>query len=132
MRIRHFALILTTILAPVWISAVPAESAPRENRQTESWIGAWGFVPIPLPPGTSPPPPVPAIAPVPLAPTPAQPVAAPATPLLIDNPGNVAVVMPEADPTNVTVRQLVRVAVAGKRIRLRFSNEGGSDVLMLG
>jgi len=132
MRIRHFALILTTILAPVWISAVPAESAPRENRQTENWIGAWGFVPIPLPPGTSPPPPVPAITPVPLAPTPAQPVAAPATPLLIDNPGNVAVVVPEADPTNVTIRQLVRVAVAGKRIRLRFSNEGGSDVLMLG
>ena len=40
--------------------------------------------------------------------------------------------LPEADPSNVTIRQLVRVSVAGKRLRLRFSNEGGSDALVLG
>jgi len=122
MKIRHFAWVLATILA----CAAPAESAPKEN-----WIGAWGFVPTPLPPGMAPSPAAPAIA-VPLAAAPTPPAPPPATPLLIDNPGNVPVVVPDADPSNVTIRQLVRVAVAGKRIRLRFSNEGGSDVLMLG
>ena len=42
------------------------------------------------------------------------------------------VVAAESDPSNITIRQLVRVAVAGKRLRLRFSNEGGSDALVLG
>ena len=127
MRIRHFAMALAAILAPIWISAAPAESAPKEN-----WIGAWGFVPTPLPPGIPPPQPVPALMPVPLAPAPSPPAPAPATPLLIDNPGNLPVVIPDADLSNVTIRQLVRVSVAGKRIRLRLSNEGGSDLLMLG
>jgi lysophospholipase L1-like esterase len=40
--------------------------------------------------------------------------------------------IPDNDPSNITVRQLIRVAVAGKRIRLRLSNEGGSDALTLG
>src|ERR1043166_8059311 len=121
MKIRHFAWVLVTILA----CAAPAESATKEN-----WIGAWGFVPTPLPPGMAPSPAAPAIA-VPLAAAPTPPAPPPATPLLIDNPGNVPVVVPDADPSNVTIRQLVRAAVAGKRIRLRFSNEGGRDVLML-
>jgi lysophospholipase L1-like esterase len=123
MRIRPFALVLATVLA----GALPAESAT--TRPAENWIGAWGFVPTPLPPGMTPPPPVSAT--VPLAATPAA-AAAAATPILIDNPGNLPVVIPDSDLTNVTIRQLVRVAVSGKRIRLRFSNEGGSDVLMLG
>ncbi|HTC83099.1 MAG TPA: hypothetical protein VK683_02045, partial [Rhizomicrobium sp.] len=80
----------------------------------------------------TPPPAAPTVIPVPLAAVPTPPAPAPATPLLIDNPGNLPVVIPDADSSNVTIRQLVRVAVAGKRIRLRFSNEGGSDVLMLG
>jgi len=123
MRIRPFALVLAAILA----GAAPAESA---TRQSENWVGAWGFVPTPLPPGmTPPPPPSPA---VPLAVTQTPAPAAPATPILIDNPGNLPVVIPDGDISNVTIRQLVRVAVAGKRIRLRFSNEGGSDVLILG
>ena len=123
MRIRPFVLVLAAILA----GAVPAESAPR---QTDNWIGAWGFVPTPLPPGMTPP--APANPAVPLAATPAPAATAPATPLLIDNPGNLSVQIPLTDPSNVTIRQLVRVAVAGKRIRLRFSNEGGSEVLLLG
>lgn len=64
---------------------------------------------------------------------PVQPVIPPApTPPLLDNPGNVPLVIAESDPSNITIRQLVRVAVAGKRIRLRFSNEDGSDDLVLG
>jgi lysophospholipase L1-like esterase len=99
--------------------------------QKESWIGAWGFVPTPLPPGA----PVPAVASpavIPMAADQAMPVAAPSTPPLLDNPGNVPVVIVDSDPSNVTIRQLVRVAVAGKRIRLRFSNEAGSEALTLG
>src|SRR5438874_2671968 len=123
MRIHQFAWVLAVLLA----GAAPAESAPKEN-----WIGAWGFVPTPLPPGVTPSPPASTVIAVPLAAAPTLPAPPPATPLLIDNPGNVPVVVPDADPSNVTIRQLVRVSVAGKRIRLRFSNEGGSDVLMLG
>jgi lysophospholipase L1-like esterase len=63
---------------------------------------------------------------------PAQTAAPAPTPPLLDNPGNVPLAIADTDPSNVTFRQLVRVAVAGKRIRLRFSNEGGSDVLALG
>jgi lysophospholipase L1-like esterase len=122
MRIRHLAWAAALILA----TATVAESAPKDS---DHWIGAWGFVPIPLPPGVTPPPPVSPI--IPLAAMPAQPVTPP-NPLLLDNPGNLPVMIAEADPANLTIRQLVRVAVAGKRIRLRFSNEGGSDALALG
>ena len=123
MRIRHFA--IHCACAAALILATPAESAPKET-----WIGAWGFVPTPLPPGIAPP--LPTTNMIPLAASvPAQPVT-PATPPLLDNPGNVPVMTADADPSNVTIRQLVRVAVAGKRIRLRFSNEGGSEPLALG
>lgn len=129
MRIRHFAIYL--VGAAALILAAPAESAPKAPK--ESWIGAWGFVPTPLPPGMTPALPVTATAAVPMAGTlPAQPATPPPTPPLLDNPGNVPVVTAEADPSNITIRQLVRVACAGTRIRLRFSNEGGNDVLALG
>jgi lysophospholipase L1-like esterase len=126
MRVRYFAVHL--VWAVALILAQPAESAPKET-----WIGAWGFVPIPLPPGTTPPPTASMLAPIPLAagvslsPTTPAPI-----PPLLDNPGNLPVIVPDNDPFNVTIRQLVRVAVAGKRLRLRFSNEGGSDPLVLG
>lgn len=123
MRIRHLALAAALILA----TAAAAESAPKQNGASDHWIGAWGFVPIPLPPGMTSPPPVSAM--IPLAAMPAQP---PPNPPLLDNPGNLPVMNADSDPANVTLRQLVRVAVAGKRIRLRFSNEGGSDALALG
>ena len=120
MKIRHLALAAALILAPA------TAASAKDN-----WLGAWGFVPTPPPPGMTPPP-----APSPTAPLSAdagQPPApvVPGQPLL-DNPGNVPLVTPEADPSNVTVRQLVRVAVAGGRIRLRFTNEAGADVLVLG
>src|SRR6516162_5261575 len=69
---------------------------------------------------------------IPLGAAPAMPAPAAPNPPLLDNPGNVPVVIADSDPANVTIRQLVRVAVAGKRIRLRFSNEGGTDALTLG
>jgi lysophospholipase L1-like esterase len=127
MRIRHF--VIHFAWAAALLLALPARSAPAET-----WIGAWGFVPLPLPPGLTPPVAVAAPPVVPLGVSvPLQPVTAPApTPPLLDNPGNVPVMVPESDPSNVTLRQLVRVAVAGKRIRLRFSNEDGSEALVLG
>ena len=125
MKIRHLTMVLASILALGINLGTGAQAAPKEN-----WIGAWGFVPLPQPPGTV------ATAPIsatpPLSPTAGQPPSPP-VPLLIDNPGNVPVELNlDSDPSNVTVRQLVRVSCAGARIRLRFSNEGGSDVLVLG
>jgi lysophospholipase L1-like esterase len=125
MRIRHLALAAALILA----TAAAAESAPKQNGASDHWIGAWGFVPIPLPPGVTLPPPVSVM--IPLAAASAMPMTPPNPPLL-DNPGNLPVMNADSDPANITLRQLVRVAVAGKRIRLRFSNEGGSDALALG
>jgi lysophospholipase L1-like esterase len=51
---------------------------------------------------------------------------------LLDNPGKVPLETPGSELTNVTVRQVVRVSVGGQRLRLRFSNEGGADPLILG
>lgn len=122
MRVHQFALAAALILA----STVAAQSAPKET-----WIGAWGFVPTPFPPGVTQP--SPALPAIPLAAVPVAPkTAPPPTPPLLDNPGNVPVMNAHADLFNVTIRQLVRVAVAGKRIRLRLSNESGGDALTLG
>ena len=126
MKIRHFAWNLA--LAVALILSAGTEAAPAAR---ETWIGAWGFVPTPLPPGVTPAPAAATPAAIPLAVAPVMPAAAaPAAPLL-DNPGNVPVAVAESDPSNVTIRELVRVAVAGKRIRLRLSNEGGSEALIL-
>jgi len=51
---------------------------------------------------------------------------------LLDNPGKVAIAPSGSELTNVTLRQVVRVSVGGQRVRLRFSNEGGTDPLILG
>ncbi|HEY4076819.1 MAG TPA: SGNH/GDSL hydrolase family protein [Rhizomicrobium sp.] len=117
MKIRHLALAIALILG----AAEPALAK-------DNWLGAWGFPPIPMPPGTAALMPVsanPPLSPVTAAPSPDAP--------LLDNPANVPVVLsPASDPANVTVRQLVRVSCAGKRIRLRFTNEDGSDAMVLG
>ena len=127
MKIRHFAWNL--VLAGALILGAHAQAAPAAK---ETWIGAWGFVPTPLPPGVTPLLTAATPAAIPLAVAPAMPMPPPPTPPLLDNPGNVPVVIPDSDPSNITIRQLVRVAVAGKRIRLRLSNEGGSEALTLG
>lgn len=116
MKIRHL------MLATALIMGTASAAFAKDN-----WLGAWGFVPVPPPPGTAMP--VTAAAIVPLAPAPE---ALPAQPPLVENPGNVPVEVLGSDPSNVTIRQLVRVSAAGKRIRLRFSNESGSDALPLG
>ena len=124
MIIRQFILATALVLG----SVAAVQSAPPK----ETWIGAWGFVPLPLPPGVAPPPTVTTPAAIPLAASlPAQPAPAISAPLL-DNPGNLPVMAAETDPSNVTIRQLVRVSVAGKRLRLRLSNEDGSQALVLG
>jgi lysophospholipase L1-like esterase len=116
MKIRHL------MLAAALILGTASAALAKDN-----WLGSWGFVPVPPPPGTAMPVTLPAI--VPLAPWPEM--QAPLAPL-VENPGNVPVEILGSDPANVTIRQLVRVSAAGKRIRLRFSNEGGNDALPLG
>jgi lysophospholipase L1-like esterase len=111
---------LTNLAAAALILAsTPAMAA-------ETWLGAWGYPPTPLAPGKpdpntappNPPPPVPAsLLPV----TDAAPVSVPVV------PGNQI-----PDLSNVTLRQIVRVSVAGSRLRLRLSNEAGTDPLVLG
>lgn len=133
-HIAHRAALGAALAAGLILTA--AGAAPATAAAADStWIGAWGFVPTPLPPGVTPGPraSLPDVAP--LAPQIDIPATEPVVrhPLLIDNPGNLPVdAAPGRDPSNVTLRQLVRVAVAGKRIRLRVTNEGGADVLVLG
>lgn len=101
-----------------------------------TWIGSWGYVALPPPPGE--PIPVAAVPPAPTAPpmggftpssaAPPRPAALPA----IDNPGNVPVDLASPDLRNVTVRQVVRVSQGGPRLRLRFSNENSAADLPLG
>ena len=106
----------------------------------ETWVGAWGYAASPQPPGLSPPatapqsPPVnsPLDGTVPVAQSVAPAAPAPGKPI-IDNPGNLPIVLSAAsDLGNTTIRQLARVSAAGKRIRLRISNEDGADALVLG
>jgi lysophospholipase L1-like esterase len=105
----------------------------------DNWVGAWGFVPLPPPPGEiSPVVTTPALAslaaltPLGTPPVLAAPNAAgPAIPPL-ENPGNLVILPNNIELANVTVRQLVRVSTAGKQIRLRLSNEGGAGVLPVG
>ena len=113
---------------------VQATAAPRAP-SGDSWVGVWGYVTAPLPPGMTPPAAAPiAQAPVvPLGAAGSQPAAPPRIfpPPLLDNPGNVPVDVSASDLTNVTVRQVVRVSAGGQRLRLRLSNEGGTDPLTL-
>ncbi|HET7083469.1 MAG TPA: SGNH/GDSL hydrolase family protein [Rhizomicrobium sp.] len=122
MRIRQFALGVAFLLVSGAVAESATKAPPKDN-----WIGAWGFAVVPPPPGIAMPVTAPAL--VPLAPIPESPAAQPP---LVENPGNIPVATLLSDPADVTIRQLVRVSAAGKRIRLRFTNEGGSDVLNLG
>jgi lysophospholipase L1-like esterase len=124
MRIK-FALVAGLLLTGM----LPAAAA-------DNWVGAWGFVPIPLPAGQAPVVVTPGAARlatltpmIPPPPPPAPAIVAPGA-LLLENPGNVP--MLAGDIANVTVRQLVRVSVGGSQLRLRFSNEASADVLPLG
>ena len=127
--VAGFALVCVCAQAPTF--------AAKKNTESASWVGTWGFVPVPPPPGAATPAPTGPVGPpppVPLGALPAPPAAAPARafpPPLLDNPGNIRIDTAAADLSNITVRQIVRVSVGGTRLRLRFSNEGGVDPLVL-
>jgi lysophospholipase L1-like esterase len=130
---RRWAAVLMLLGALIQGAALAATRVPA----TDTWIGAWGYVGAPLPPGVSPPPagPPPGAQPVvvPLgAPAAATPPAPRPPPPLLDNPGNIPVEVTATDLSNLTLRQVVRVSAAGRRVRLRLSNEGGADTLTLG
>jgi len=125
------------LAAAAWTSSLAAEKPTRTE-----WVGTWGYVSAPLPPGVAPPaaappgPPAPVVLPataaIPLGPPPAPPAPPAARPpaaapqILIENPGNLPVQFATPDLANVTVRQIVRVSVGGRRLRLRLSNENGA------
>jgi lysophospholipase L1-like esterase len=132
---------LASVLAAASTQALAAEKPARAE-----WVGTWGYVTAPLPPGAAQPAaapaPAPAAAPAPTAiplgppiavapPAPPRPPAPPPQ-ILIENPGALPVEFVTPDLTNVTVRQVVRISAGGKRLRLRLSNEGGADALVLG
>ena len=120
-----------------FLLAVPASAT---FAQSNNWVGAWAFVAAPLPPGVNPA----ALAPANVGPSTAAPIlpmgaspvppvtnAAPSPPRL-ENPGRIAILENYVPLNNVTVRQLVRVSAAGQQIRLRFSNENGTDMMAVG
>ena len=116
---------------------LPLAAGAAQRASTESWIGTWGYVSLPPPPGV--PIPVnaspPSVTPLPLgafspAPPPPPP-RPPGPPAPIDNPGNVPVDTTTATLANATVRQVVRVSQGGTRLRLRFSNENSAEALGL-
>ena len=135
---RSFRTAVAALAAAGFASAAPA-AAPAQG----DWVGTWGYVTAPLPPGPAAPAPAPVVpvappAAIPLGPIPAPVAATPSAPRpafpapLLDNPGGVPVDVAATDLTNVTVRQVVRVSAGGKQLRLRISNEGGADALTLG
>ncbi len=112
-----------------------AGTAPAQTTK-ENWVGAWAWVPAPAAPGLAPTTAPPPSNIVPLGALPPRsalrgPRIAPRPPL-VDNPGNVPVDQTRGTLANVTMRQVVRVSASGPRIRLRVSNESGSDIQVLG
>jgi lysophospholipase L1-like esterase len=129
--------VLGRILIAVALAAFTAPAAfAASHKSPDTWIGVWGYVVAPAAPGPAPAPLVPPAPPV----TPLGMVAAPTPPPaprvfpppLLENPGNVPVDATSAEIRNTTVRQLVRVSADGSRLRLRFSNEDGTDPMTLG
>jgi lysophospholipase L1-like esterase len=125
----------TSIVLTVVATATSALAA-------DNWVGAWGYVPTPPPPGQTQAAGVPpnvarftTAAPLTVPPAvaqPAQPAGGGRGGPLLENPGNLAILPNNVELANVTVRQLVRVSAGGTQIRLRFSNESGADVMPLG
>lgn len=131
---RRAALILLCGLATVSAPSVGKPSPPPTPKLLphRAWVAAWGYVISPPPPGpqsaASSPPSEPVI---PLGPA-AKPANPPSPPKLIENPGHLPIDTATADLVNTTVRQVIRVSAAGTSIRLRLSNEGGTDLLAIG
>jgi len=111
MKARH----VTAACLAVSLIAGQALAADR-------WLGAWGFAPTPpAPPAaastpSTPPNPAP-------APAPAPPATQATPPPLASGPSTVA---------DVTLRQLVRVSAAGTKVRVRLTNEFGTEPITIG
>jgi len=104
--------------------ASPGLAQPTTARPV--WLGAWGYPPSPPPPGrpdpiVPPPPPLLNGKPYPGMP-----------PELLNSPVPAVPSFQMADLSNVTVRELVRVSAAGRRVRIRISNEAGEGPLAIG
>src|SRR6185437_12944749 len=134
MGITRITVIITTILGA--FTALGSASAAQQA-STSQWVGTWEYVAAPLPPGETPralplfaPPAVTPLDGPGLATAPAP--AARFSPPRVDNPGNVPLGTSNADLTNVTLREVIRTSVGGERLRLRFSNEAGTEPLVLG
>ncbi|WP_420137540.1 SGNH/GDSL hydrolase family protein [Sphingomonas sp.] len=117
----------TTIFSIALLGCASAIAATGTN--APAWVGAWGYSASPNPPGQSPAAPNGSV--VPLA---APPAAAPpsSNAPLLDNPGKLPVDTGNAELTNVTIRQIVRVSAEGNAVRLRLTNENGVEPLSLG
>ena len=90
-----------------------------------AWTGAWGFSALPTPIFTPP-----LDLTVPLGET--LPAQRGITPLVLNPLGLPVEMSATGDLSNVTVRQTVRVATSGKRLRLRLSNEAGRLAMPIG
>src|ERR1700722_3279892 len=98
------------LMSAIFLCSISAACA------ADNWVGAWGFVPMPLPPGEMPVVTTPALAwlgaltpfSTPMAPA-APNGAAPGVPLL-ENPGSLALLPNNVQFGHVAVRQLVRVS----------------------
>ncbi len=126
---------IVAIFCALVLGAAPLAAAPDDRAAVQAkteWVGAWGFVVSPPPPGQTTPAPnfSPGGPAIPLAA--ATPPFTPGQPRFLDNPGRLPVDASSAELTNVTMRQLVRVSIAGSAIRLRLSNESGTDLLAIG
>jgi len=100
--------------------------AQPPSAQKPVWLSAWGYPPSPSPPGrpdpiVPPPPPLLNGKPYPGMPPELLTSRVPAVPSF-----------QTPDLSNVTVRELVRVSAAGKRVRIRLSNEAGDTPLVVG
>jgi lysophospholipase L1-like esterase len=121
------------LAAALVVVPVQTSHAAQSAEATAPWVGAWGWVASPPQPGPVPvrvPPQAPPLG-APPAPATAQ-VQAPPRPPLVDNPGGVPIDQAAGALANITLRQIVRVSASGSRIRLRLSNEGRSDVQVIG
>lgn len=118
--VRTFACWLA--LGAVLAGPLPASA---QGGAKPAWTGAWGFSALPAPTFTPP-----LDLTVPLGETLRAQVGF--TPLVLNPLGLPVDLSATGDLANVTIRQTVRVAAGGKRLRLRLSNEAGRLAMPIG
>lgn len=128
MKLRYLAAALV-LMGMGAAAAAPHHhhAAPVRHRESaETWLGAWGYPATPLQPGKPDPDTTP--------PNPPPVVPAALLPVTDAAPTKVEVVPTNQTPDlkNVTLRQIVRVSAGGSQLRLRLSNEAGTDPLPIG